>query len=58
MNKHCYICKKEIKDSQKLIAIKEKILFEDYDGIWYNFKKSYICLHCISIIREMVKKEA
>lgn len=51
----CVICKKLIKEKEKSIKVKEKILYEDESGIWYNFKTSYICSSCISKVKEMVK---
>ena len=51
----CCICDKLIDPTGKTFKIKEKMLYEDNDGIWYNFKTSFVCFSCISKIREEVK---
>ena len=50
----CCICEKDIQETDKIIKVKEKILYED-NGIWYNFKNSCICFSCLSEIRDKVK---
>ena len=52
----CCVCKKPILDIDKCYKIKEKILYED-NGIWYNFKTSYVCEKCMEPIRKLVKAQ-
>ena len=56
-NNKCRICHKEMKNNDKYIKIKEKILYDLEDGMdyWYNFQNAVICWDCIKKIREMVK---
>lgn len=53
----CIICKKLIKDKEKIIKVKEKILYEDEGGVWYNFKTSHICSSCLDEIKNKVKAQ-
>jgi hypothetical protein len=53
----CCICKKLIEANEKTIKVKEKILYEDEGGVWYNFKTSYICSFCLDEIRNKVKAQ-
>lgn len=53
----CCICKKLIGTNEKTIKVKEKLLYEDKDGIWYNFKTSHICSSCLNEIRNKVKAQ-
>ena len=53
----CCICKKLISSEEKSIKVKEKMLYEDKDGVWYNFKTSHICSSCLSKIKDMVKAQ-
>ena len=54
----CCICKDTLKNTEKMIKVKEKMLYEDNDGVWYNFKTSYICSSCLTEVRKKVKGEA
>ena len=38
----CCICNRIVDANDKSIKVKEKILYEDKDGIWYNFKNTYV----------------
>ena len=51
----CCICHRLIKESEAIIKVKEKILYEEKDGIWYNFKTSCICSSCLAEIKDKVK---
>ena len=53
----CCICARGISSIEKTIKVKEKILYEDKDGIWYNFKTSHICSSCLNEIRNKVKAQ-
>ena len=52
----CYICKNVIKPTEKLIKIKERMLYEDNDGVWYNFRTAHICSTCLTKIRQETKR--
>jgi hypothetical protein len=56
--KKCRICKKEIANNDKCIAIKEKMLYDLEDGgdLWYNFQKAMICWDCVKRLREMISQ--
>lgn len=54
----CCICHRLLDGkAEHIIKVKEKILYEDADGIWYNFIPAYICSCCIMKIRQEVKAE-
>lgn len=53
--KRCCICTARITDTEKIIKVKERVLYRDLDGIWSNFKTSYICSNCLAEIRNRVK---
>lgn len=52
----CCICRRLIRVEEESIKVKEKIIFEN-NGIWFNFKTSFICNSCITEIKRKVNAE-
>lgn len=53
----CEVCKKEIPNNKGAIRIARKILFDDGDeGVWWNFKKAYICSNCLGELQEKIAR--
>ena len=52
----CRMCNKIIPSTKGCFKIKEKMIFPDLDGIWFAWRKIYICDSCFREIRKKVKE--
>ena len=52
----CTVCQSYLPQESEFIKIKRRYLFPDKDGIWHADHNVYVCMDCITELRNILKR--